>query len=67
MPLSPKEQSELGTPVNLDEIEPETNGAAETGGDEPECPDSPTGSHEFDEDSDDAEQEACVYCGERKE
>ncbi len=55
------------TPVNLDEIEPETQGAAETGGDDVECPDSPSGQHEFDTNEGDDEIERCVYCGEEKE
>ncbi len=54
------------TPVNLDEIEPETQGASETGGEDVECPDSPSGQHEFDSDED-SENEICVYCGETKD
>lgn len=55
------------TVVNIDEIEPDSAGAPETGDpDEPECNESPTGQHEFDTSDSDPEVEACVYCGKQK-
>jgi len=61
MPTKPEDE---GTPVNLDEIEPDSLGAPETGEDEPECPDSPSGQHEFD--TNDEGETKCVYCDEEK-
>jgi hypothetical protein len=55
------------TPVNLDEIEPESAGAPENDNPEPpECDDSPTGQHEFDTSDEDEDMEVCVYCGAEK-
>ncbi len=66
MGLNPN-QTEDQTQVNLDEIEPETTGASETGGEDVECPDSPSGNHEFDTNEGDDDAETCVYCGVAKD
>lgn len=66
MPENPNVKPDQ-TVVNLDEIEPTTEGASETGGEDAECPDSPSGNHEFDEDTETPDKETCVYCGEEKE
>lgn len=63
----PHTEDEKSRAVNLDEIEPESAGAPETGDPEtPECEDSPSGQHEFDESADDPDKEVCVYCGKEK-
>jgi len=48
-------------PVNLDEVHEDENG-----NDEPNCPDSPSGEHEYDTDEASGE-ERCVYCGEERD
>ena len=50
-------------PVNLDEVHEDGNGNDENND---ECPDSPSGSHEYDTDEA-TSQERCVYCGEEKD
>jgi hypothetical protein len=54
------------TPVNLDEIEPEQAPQGDADNGDVECPDSPSGQHEFDADPEDPERETCVYCGQEK-
>lgn len=55
------ENIESDEQVNLDEVHENNND-----NDEPHCPDSPSGEHEFDTDEESG-QERCVYCSRDRE